>query len=53
MKKSLKQDRDQGNKSENGNKLENGIKDEAQGLLNVERKIILRYLLSLFWMQSE
>ena len=24
------------------------IKDEAQGLLNVERKLILRYLLSLF-----
>ena len=24
------------------------VKDEAQGLLNVEQKLILRYLLSLF-----
>ena len=24
------------------------VKDEAQGLLNVERRLILRYLLSLF-----
>ena len=51
MKKLWKQDRDQGNKLKNGNKLANGntlAKDEAQGLLNVEQKLILRYLLSLF-----
>ena len=30
---------------ENGNKL---VKDDVQGLLNVEQKLILRYLLSLF-----
>ena len=37
------------NKLENGNKLEwKQVKNEAQGLLNVEQKLILMYLLSLF-----
>ena len=28
------------------------VKDEAQGLLYVERKLILRHLLCLFWLLS-
>ena len=46
MKKLWKPDRGQGKKLENGNKLQ--VKDDVQGLLNVEQKLIVRYLLSLF-----
>ena len=28
------------------------VKDDVQDLLNVEQKLILRYLLSLFWLLS-
>ena len=44
MKKLWKQERGQGKKLENGKQ----VKDDVQGLLNVEGKLILRYLLSLF-----
>ena len=48
MKKLWKQDRDQGNKLEKRVREWKQVKDDAQGLLNVEQKLILRYLLSLF-----